>query len=57
MRTASRIVGIAMLAAMAAPAIASAQGSSAEARLKQLNLTLPADQAPAANFVNSVQTG
>jgi enamine deaminase RidA (YjgF/YER057c/UK114 family) len=57
MRTASRIVGVAMLAAMAAPAIASAQGSGAEARLKQLNLTLPADQAPAANFVNSVQTG
>ena len=57
MRTASRIVGVAMLAAMAGPAIALAQGSGAEARLKQLNITLPADQAPAANFVNSVQTG
>ena len=29
----------------------------AEARLKSLNITLPADAAPAANFVNSVQSG
>lgn len=30
---------------------------SAEARLKELNITLPADSAPTANFVNAVQTG
>jgi enamine deaminase RidA (YjgF/YER057c/UK114 family) len=31
--------------------------AGAEARLKALNITLPPDAAPAANFVNSVQTG
>jgi hypothetical protein len=31
--------------------------SEAEARLKALNITLPPDAAPAANFVNSMQTG
>src|ERR1700748_2055779 len=31
--------------------------SGAEARLKALNITLPPDAAPIANFVNSVQTG
>jgi enamine deaminase RidA (YjgF/YER057c/UK114 family) len=31
--------------------------SSPEARLKALNITLPPDAAPAANFVNSVQSG
>jgi hypothetical protein len=31
--------------------------AGAEARLKALNITLPPDTAPAANFVNSVQTG
>jgi enamine deaminase RidA (YjgF/YER057c/UK114 family) len=37
---------------------ASAQApAGAEARLKALNITLPPDVAPAANFVNSVQTG
>jgi enamine deaminase RidA (YjgF/YER057c/UK114 family) len=29
----------------------------AEARLKELNITLPPDSAPTANFVNAVQTG
>lgn len=31
--------------------------SGAEARLKSLNITLPSDSAPIANFVNSVATG
>jgi hypothetical protein len=31
--------------------------SSAEARLKQLNIMLPSVSAPSANFVNYVQTG
>jgi hypothetical protein len=31
--------------------------AGAEARLQALNITLPPDAAPAANFVNSVQTG
>ena len=44
------------LLALSGPARAQALGG-AEARLKSLNITLPADTAPAANFVNSVQSG
>jgi len=44
------------LLALSSPASAQAPGG-AEARLKSLNITLPADAAPAANFVNSVQSG
>src|SRR5215218_3913308 len=53
MRTALSIAGVAIFVLTAA-GTALAQGSGAEARLKQLNITLPADQAPAAN---SVQAG
>src|SRR4051812_33963646 len=56
MRIALSIAGVAIFVLTAA-GTALAQGSGAEARLKQLNITLPADQAPAANFVNSVQAG
>ena len=56
MKSASSIAGVAIFVLTAA-GTALAQGSGAEARLKQLNITLPADQAPAANFVNSVQAG
>ena len=56
MRSALSIAGVAIFVLTAA-GTALAQGSGAEARLKQLNITLPADQAPAANFVNSVQAG
>jgi enamine deaminase RidA (YjgF/YER057c/UK114 family) len=46
------------LALLALSIPASAQSPTGpEARLKALNLTLPPDAAPAANFVNSVQTG
>jgi enamine deaminase RidA (YjgF/YER057c/UK114 family) len=46
------------LALFALPGPASAQSpGGAEARLKALNITLPPEAAPAANFVNSVQTG
>jgi enamine deaminase RidA (YjgF/YER057c/UK114 family) len=44
------------LLALSGPVSAQAPGG-AEARLKALNITLPADAAPAANFVNSVQSG
>src|SRR6267143_3989962 len=44
------------LLALSGPARAQAPGG-AEARVKSLNITLPADAAPAANFVNSVQSG
>jgi hypothetical protein len=44
------------LIAISNPATAQAPGS-AEARLKALNITLPPDSVPAANFVNAVQTG
>ena len=44
------------LLALSSPASAQAP-AGAEARLKSLNITLPPDAAPAANFVNSVQTG
>lgn len=49
------VIGAAMLTLMAMPASALAQ--SAEARLKELNIVLPPDSVPAANFVNAVQTG
>ncbi len=42
----------ASLLALSSPASAQAPGG-AEARLKSLNITLPPDAAPAANFVNS----
>jgi enamine deaminase RidA (YjgF/YER057c/UK114 family) len=46
------------MAVLALSGAASAQApATAEARLKALNLTLPPDAAPAANFVNAVQTG
>ena len=44
------------LLALSSPASAQAPGG-AEARLKALNITLPPDATPAANFVNSVQSG
>src|SRR5260370_38557806 len=44
------------LLALSSPARAQAPGG-AEARLKSLNIPLPADAAPVANFVNSVQSG
>jgi enamine deaminase RidA (YjgF/YER057c/UK114 family) len=51
------IIG-ASLAILALCGTASAQApTGAEARLKALNITLPPDTAPAASFVNSVQTG
>jgi len=45
-----------VLLVLSSPASAQAP-NGAEARLKALNITLPPDAAPAANFVNSVQTG
>ena len=57
MRTALNIARVAILALMATSGSGLAQGIGAEARLKQLNITLPADSAPSANFVNSVQAG
>src|SRR5437870_964664 len=48
----------ASLAMLASGIPASAQAPNGpEARVKALNLTLPPDAAPAANFVNSVITG
>jgi enamine deaminase RidA (YjgF/YER057c/UK114 family) len=47
--------GLALLA-LSAPASAQAP-TGPEARLKALNITLPPDAAPAANFVNAVQAG
>jgi enamine deaminase RidA (YjgF/YER057c/UK114 family) len=48
----------AALTAAAAPGIALAQEAAGpEARIKQLNLTLPAPSAPIANFVPAVRTG
>jgi enamine deaminase RidA (YjgF/YER057c/UK114 family) len=58
MRAALSMVGGAMLTLIALPVSAPAQtAAGAEARLKELNITLPPDSAPAANFVNAVQTG
>ena len=45
-----------VLLVLSSPASAQAP-AGAEARLKAINITLPPDAAPAANFVNSVQTG
>src|SRR5262245_34699734 len=42
--------------ALSHPAPAQTQGG-AEARLNELNIVLPPDSAPSANFVNAVQTG
>ena len=48
----------AILTLIAVSGSAPAQSTAgAEARLKELNITLPPVSAPAANFVNSVQTG
>jgi enamine deaminase RidA (YjgF/YER057c/UK114 family) len=48
----------ASLAVLALPGPGSGQApAGAEAHLKSLNITLPAESVPAANFVNSVQTG
>lgn len=44
------------LLALSTHAIGQAPGK-AEARLESLNITLPPDAAPAAKFVNSVQSG
>jgi enamine deaminase RidA (YjgF/YER057c/UK114 family) len=58
MRAALSMVGVAMLTLIALPVSAPAQtAAGAEARLKELNITLPPDSVPAANFVNAVQTG
>jgi len=52
------IIVSASIALLALSVPVSAQAPSGpEARLKALNITLPPDAAPAANFVNSVQTG
>ena len=58
MRIRSKVSSVAILAfvAMSGPAMAQGAGS-AEARLKELNIVLPPDSAPSANFVNAVQTG
>jgi hypothetical protein len=58
MRASLNVVGGAtILALLAMITSAPAQSTSAEARLKELNIVLPPDSAPAANFVNAVQTG
>jgi enamine deaminase RidA (YjgF/YER057c/UK114 family) len=58
MKTIFTAIIAASLAWLAVSAPASAQAPAGpEARLKALNITLPPDAAPAANFVNSVQTG
>ena len=58
MRAALSMVGGAMLTLIALPVSAPAQtAAGAEARLKELNIILPPDSVPAANFVNAVQTG
>jgi enamine deaminase RidA (YjgF/YER057c/UK114 family) len=56
----SRLIAIiaGSIAVLALSGAASAQApATAEARLKALNITLPPDTAPVANFVNAVQTG
>jgi enamine deaminase RidA (YjgF/YER057c/UK114 family) len=56
----SRLIAIiaAGIAVLALCGAASAQApATAEARLKALDITLPPDTAPIANFVNAVQTG
>jgi enamine deaminase RidA (YjgF/YER057c/UK114 family) len=58
MKAVIAIVIAAGIALLAAPLPTYAQApSTPEARLKALNITLPPDTAPIANFVNSVQTG
>jgi enamine deaminase RidA (YjgF/YER057c/UK114 family) len=58
MRAVLSLVGGAMLTLIALSVSAPAQtAAGAEARLKELNITLPPDSVPAANFVNAVQTG
>jgi enamine deaminase RidA (YjgF/YER057c/UK114 family) len=58
MRAALNMVGGTILTLIALPVSAPAQtAAGAEARLKELNITLPPDSVPAANFVNAVQTG
>jgi enamine deaminase RidA (YjgF/YER057c/UK114 family) len=58
MKTIFTVIIAASVAWLAVSAPASAQAPAGpEARLKALNITLPPDAAPAANFVNSVQTG
>ncbi len=58
MRILLTIAGSTILSLIAISNPATAQTpASAEARLKALNITLPPNSVPAANFVNAVQTG
>jgi enamine deaminase RidA (YjgF/YER057c/UK114 family) len=58
MKATRTVIIAAMLAVLVAPVPTNAQApATPEARLKALNITLPPDTAPIANFVNSVQTG
>jgi enamine deaminase RidA (YjgF/YER057c/UK114 family) len=57
MRVPLNLVGGAILALIALASSALAQSPGAEARLKELNIVLPPDSVPIANFVNAVQTG
>jgi enamine deaminase RidA (YjgF/YER057c/UK114 family) len=58
MRILLNVVGAAILMLIVMPGSALAQSpAGAEARLKELNIVLPPDSAPTANFVNAVQTG
>jgi enamine deaminase RidA (YjgF/YER057c/UK114 family) len=54
--SASIVAIIIAVVAMSSPAPAQSPASP-EARIKELNITLPSISAPAANFVHSVQTG
>ncbi len=56
MRTVLPFVFAMVALLVASPAFAQSPGG-AEARLKEKNITLPAEGTPAANFVNSVQVG
>ena len=56
MRICASIFAILTLLALSHPALAQSPGG-AEARLKELNIVLPPDSAPSANFVNAVQAG
>jgi enamine deaminase RidA (YjgF/YER057c/UK114 family) len=58
MRTPLTTLIAAILTLIAISGSAPAQSAAgAEARLKELNITLPPDSVPSANFVNAVQTG
>jgi len=58
MRKSFAVASGVILALLVLAGHAQAQSSaSAEARLKQLNITLPSVSTPSANFVNYVQTG